>query len=152
MVWIGLLLGLLVFQALRWGDHPAPFDPLTAAIDRDGKAGSGEESHAGGWRVIDGDTLDQEGMRIRIADIDTPEIFSPACTSEEALGQRARLRLEALLAAGPYSLAPNPDGRDEDRYGRKLRIVTRGGRSLGQILVAEGLARPWTGRRMGWCG
>jgi endonuclease YncB( thermonuclease family) len=50
----------------------------------------------------------------------------------------------------PFEVAPI-GGRDEDRYGRKLRIVTRGGRSLGDVLVAEGLARTWTGRREPWC-
>ena len=52
--------------------------------------------------------------------------------------------------AGPFELHPI-SGRDEDRYGRKLRIITRGGRSLGDVLVAEGLARTWTGRREPWC-
>ena len=54
-----------------------------------------------------------------------------------------------LLAAGPFELSPVD--RDEDRYGRKLRVVTRNGRSLGDQLVAEGLARTWTGRREPWC-
>jgi endonuclease YncB( thermonuclease family) len=45
-----------------------------------------------------------------------------------------------------------PIERDADRYGRKLRVVTRNGRSLGDILVAEGLARRWDGRRRSWCG
>ncbi len=146
MIWIGLLLGLLAFQAMR-------FAALSAEVGHD--AGSGPaaaDTIDGGWRVVDGDTFDQGDVRIRIADIDTPEIFSPQCAAEEALGQRARVRLEALLAAGPYSLAPNPDSRDEDRYGRKLRIVTRDGNSLGQMLVAEGVGRRWTGRRLGWCG
>ena len=31
------------------------------------------------------------------------------------------------------------------------RVVTRDGRSLGDRLVAEGLARTWTGRRQPWC-
>ena len=39
---------------------------------------------------------------------------------------------------------PNPDGRDEDKYGRKLRIVTRGGESLGGVLVDEGSGRAGT--------
>ena len=60
-------------------------------------------------------------------------------------------RMEALLSAGPFELHPPPGGCDEDRYGRKLRIVTRGGRSLGDVLVEEGLARTWTGRRLPWC-
>jgi micrococcal nuclease len=43
------------------------------------------------------------------------------------------------------------NGRDEDRYGRKLRVVVRDGRSIGDMLVAEGLARAWTGRREPRC-
>lgn len=100
-------------------------------------------------RVIDGDTFDHGGVRIRIADIDTPEVQG-RCPFETALAARATGRMRALLAAGPFELHP-VNGRDEDRYGRKLRIVTRGGRSLGDRLVAEGLARTWSGRREPWC-
>lgn len=42
--------------------------------------------------------------------------------------------------------------RDKDRYGRYLRKVDRNSQSLGDILVREGLARPWPGRRRSWCG
>jgi endonuclease YncB( thermonuclease family) len=100
--------------------------------------------------IIDGDTFRADGETIRIADIDTPEMRG-RCAYESALARRATARLEALLTAGPFELAPAEDGRDEDRYGRKLRIVMRGGESLGGQLVDEGLARPWTGRRMPWC-
>ena len=51
--------------------------------------------------------------------------------------------------AGPVTLAPAD--RDTDRYGRKLRVVMRGGKSLGGMLVDEGLARPWIGHREPWC-
>lgn len=64
---------------------------------------------------------------------------------------RATLRLEELLAAGSVALVPAPDGRDSDRYGRKLRIVLVNGRSVGETLVAEGLAREYAGRRRPWC-
>ena len=57
--------------------------------------------------------------------------------------------MRELLNAGPFELAPYE--RDEDQYGRKLRIVMRDGQSLGQLLVAEGLAHPWGGARRGWC-
>ena len=100
--------------------------------------------------VIDGDTFHYGGEKIRIADIDTPEVRG-RCAYEKALAAQATQRLEELLAAGPFELQPIP-GRDEDRYGRKLRVVTRNGRSLGDRLVAEGLARTWTGRREPWCG
>jgi micrococcal nuclease len=100
--------------------------------------------------VVDGDTFWLAGEKIRIADIDTPEVSEPRCPAEKALGDRATLRLLALLDAGPFELHQVGTG-DRDRYGRLLRVVTRGGRSLGDQLVAEGLARTWTGRREPWC-
>jgi micrococcal nuclease len=98
--------------------------------------------------VIDGDTFRYGGEKIRIADIDTPEVKA-RCAYEARLAGQATARLGQLLAAGPFELQRVE--RDEDRYGRKLRIVTRDGRSLGDQLVAEGLARTWTGRRQPWC-
>lgn len=99
--------------------------------------------------VIDGDTFRLDGQSIRIADIDTPEVRNYRCPAEKALGDRATARMRQLLNAGPFELAAY--ARDEDQYGRKLRIVTRDGQSLGQVLVAEGLARPWDGARHPWC-
>ena len=42
-------------------------------------------------------------------------------------------------------------GRDADRYGRKLRIVAVDGASVGETLVAEGLARWYGSGRRSWC-
>lgn len=100
--------------------------------------------------VVDGDTFWLDGTKIRIADIDTPEIGQPRCDYEYELGMRATRRLVDLLNAGPFELL-TIGNRDEDQYGRKLRVVTRNGRSLGDQLVREGLARTWTGRREPWC-
>jgi endonuclease YncB( thermonuclease family) len=100
--------------------------------------------------VIDGDTFRYGGETIRIADIDTPETHPPRCPYEAQLGARATTRLQVLLGQGGFALRP-AGSRDEDRYGRKLRIVERGGRSLGDTLVREGLARRWEGRRRSWC-
>ena len=69
---------------------------------------------------------------------------------ERALGESATRRLIALLNAGPFTLE-RQGSRDADRYGRLLRTVTRGGQSLGERLVAEGLAEPWRGHRGDWC-
>jgi micrococcal nuclease len=99
--------------------------------------------------VIDGDTFRLDGASIRIADIDTPESRNAQCAAEKALAERATARLQQLLNAGPFVLADYE--RDTDRYGRKLRIVTRNGKSLGGVLVAEGLARRWDGARHSWC-
>jgi endonuclease YncB( thermonuclease family) len=100
--------------------------------------------------VIDGDTIRYGGIKIRLEDIDAPEVFSPRCASEAKLGQRAAERLLHLMNAGPFQLVSGE--RDEDRYGRKLRTIERAGRSVGDTLVAEGLARRWDGGRRSWCG
>jgi endonuclease YncB( thermonuclease family) len=100
--------------------------------------------------VVDGDTTFYRGVKIRLADIDAPETVGAQCALERALGERAKQRLLVLINQGPFELVRT--GRDEDIYGRKLRVIQRGGRSLGDVLVAEGLARPWDGARQGWCG
>lgn len=101
--------------------------------------------------VVDGDTIWLRGEKIRVADIDTPEISSPQCASELALGQQATQRMTQLLNLGPFEVAPNR-GDQTDVYGRSLRVLMRDGQSLGAILVAEGLARRWDGARRSWCG
>lgn len=102
--------------------------------------------------VIDGDTFWYRGEKVRIADINAPEVSAPGCAAEAALGARATDRLAGLLNAGPFTLAPGDPGRDRDRYGRLLREVTREGESLGEMLVEEGLAETWRGYRGDWCG
>ncbi|WP_234902686.1 MULTISPECIES: thermonuclease family protein [Rhizobium/Agrobacterium group] len=101
--------------------------------------------------VVDGDTFWLEGVKIRIADIDAPEISQPACEEERLAGEAAKLRLLQLLnAAAEFSLVAGV--RDEDPYGRKLRIVSRAGKSLGEQLVREKLGRRWGSPRIDWCG
>lgn len=101
--------------------------------------------------VVDGDTFYFGGEKIRISDINTPEISKPGCARESRLGMRAQKRLHQLLNAGPVQLQRLSD-RDRDQYGRKLRAVYRNGRSLGEVLVAEGLAHRWKGYKESWCG
>lgn len=101
--------------------------------------------------VVDGDTIWYRGEKIRIADLDTPEVSNPGCANEAMMGRRATQRLVTLLNAGPFSLEPNPEGRSQDKYGRTLKLVTRGGASLGEVLVREGLAEQWGGVRRAWC-
>ncbi|MGX7896445.1 thermonuclease family protein [Tsuneonella sp. HG222] len=104
--------------------------------------------------VVDGDTIWLRGEKIRLADINAPEVSKPGCAREAALGRRAALRLTALLNQEDFALAPITDGtgRERDFYGRALRVVMRDGESLGSALVSEGLAEGWRGRRSSWCG
>ena len=100
--------------------------------------------------IVDGDTIWYRGVKIRLLDIDAPEIRDYKCASELALGQRAKLRLLELMNAGPFEVVADGD-RDKDVYGRKLRHINRNGQSLGDILIAEGLASRWEGQHQAWC-
>lgn len=100
--------------------------------------------------VIDGDTIRYGRVKIRLADIDTPEISSPQCASEAALGHEAKRRLLDLMNAGPFEVVYT-GGPAVDRYGRQLRVIKRDGHSIADTLVAEGLARPWTRAQRSWC-
>lgn len=141
----GTLLALLPDASLTQVLHPAAVERYAAPL-------RGFAVCAGTARtdcVVDGDTFWLAGTRVRIADINTPEVSSPGCVAEAALGRRATTRLLELLNAGPFELVSID--RDEDVYGRKLRIVTRNGTSIGDALVAEGLAHAWRGYQENWC-
>lgn len=99
--------------------------------------------------VVDGDTFWYRGTKIRIADTNAPELSKTACAREARLAAAATRRLTVLLNAGPFSLGV--EGRETDRYGRALRVVMRGGESLGTVQEREGLAEHWQGRRGDWC-
>jgi endonuclease YncB( thermonuclease family) len=151
MLWASAFLGVAALAALA-------LPTVTAMLPGSGTAGVPQivfvdlplcQSGRGSDCVIDGDTFRLDGQSFRIADIDTPETRDYACEGERALGELATRRMRDLLNAGPFELQPY--SRDADQYGRKLRIVTRDGQSLGQILVSEGLARTWDGARHSWC-
>ncbi|HWK40789.1 MAG TPA: thermonuclease family protein [Croceibacterium sp.] len=96
--------------------------------------------------MVDGDTFWINGEKVRIETIDAPEI-NGQCPYERQLAAQARDRLAVLLGAG-FQMQRN----GADRYGRTLARITVQGRDAGAILISEGLARPWEGRRRPWCG
>ena len=100
--------------------------------------------------VVDGDTIWANGTKIRMADYNTPETSSPGCARERALGDRATGRLTQLLNSGAVTVHGSGT-RDTDQYGRALRVVKVDGVSVGETLVAEGLAHEWEGYRRDWC-
>lgn len=103
--------------------------------------------------VTDGDTLTVGGERIRIANIDTPEIQRSQCDAERRLGLVAKRRLAQLVGEGGITIKRGDPatGRQTDRHGRTLALISVNGRDVGRVLIAEGLAREWAGRREPWC-
>jgi micrococcal nuclease len=153
---LGIGAALIVTHALeinvfpRWGGSPrAISEPQIGRVSGLAKFTLCDGSNRRNC-VIDGDTIRYGEMKIRLADIDAPEIHDYKCTSELDLGRRARDRLLELVNSGPFQIV-DKGGHDADRYGRKLRAVERDGRSFGDVLISEGLARRWDGARRSWC-
>lgn len=148
-VWVALVAGIALlkpdFGSKELGS--SEIAPVRLAISqRFDFCSWGSQSYC----VIDGDTIRYAGAKIRIEDMDTPEIHDYKCDGELERGLRAKSRLLELINAGPFEIVYS-GGRDEDQYGRKLRRIVRNGLSLGELLVDEGLARRYAGGRRSWC-
>lgn len=94
---------------------------------------------AGQARVIDGDTLDLDGRRIRLWGIDAPE--SAQSCARGSPGADARRALRRAIADEHVTCAV----RDRDDYGRIVAQCRAGGADLGGAMVREGWA--WDYRR-----
>lgn len=93
------------------------------------------EGHA---RIIDGDTLEIESMRVRLAGIDAPEQRQVCWRPEGAwpCGRVARGVLEAMIAGRDVNCTPS--GRD--RYRRFIAVCRVGSLDLNRAMVAGGWA------------
>jgi len=91
-------------------------------------------------RIVDGDTLDlADGRRIRLVQIDTPELGTGECYSRKAAGVLAEL----VPRGARIVLEADPRLDATDRYGRLLRYVHRGGLNVNLELVRRGAATVW---------
>lgn len=100
-----------------------------------GYCGQGEHINC----VADGATFWYKGEKIVMSDIASPRIDAARCDAERKAGFAAKARLLQLLNAGRFNISQETSGR----------LVSRAGRSLGEALVSEGLARrPGSGS---WC-
>lgn len=101
--------------------------------------------------VLDGSTILYAGRKVRLADIDVPAIDKARCEAERLRGGDAKLRLREILNEGNVTLVA-ARGAGAGKTGAAPHLVLRGGQSVGQRLVSEGLARPWKGQHQSWCG
>ncbi len=94
---------------------------------------------AGVASVIDGDTIEIHGQRIRLHGIDAPESGQTcldAAGRKWRCGQRAALALQDLIGRRTVTC----DERDVDRYGRIVGRCLVGELDINEWLVAQGLA------------
>lgn len=100
--------------------------------------------------VVDGDTLNWRGERFRLVGFDTPETYNSRCDLEKRLGEFATQRVRNLIASIAVVELVRLPGRD--RYQRSLGRLLINNRDVGDILITDGLARPYEGgRRQSWC-
>lgn len=89
--------------------------------------------------VIDGDTIEIHGPRIRLHGIDAPEKGQPCFDASGKLyrcGQIAAMALDQFIGASPVHCSE----RDVDRYGRTVAACSVRGEDIERWLVRNGHA------------
>lgn len=94
---------------------------------------------AGAARVIDGDTIEIEGQRIRLEGIDAPESGQTCARrffGRWDCGAAATKALSGMVAGRQVACISHGN----DKYGRMLGICHAGGIDINERMVSEGLA------------
>lgn len=86
--------------------------------------------------AIDGDTIDIQGERVRLVQINTPE--QGTCYADKA----KQYTKEFLKTQEKIKLIRDPNLDNKDDYGRSLRYVIKGNRNLNLELIRKGYAEP----------
>ena len=93
----------------------------------------------GAARIIDGDTLEVAGVRVRLLGIDAPE-GKQSCERDGVAwlcGQEAAEALRDLVGASPLSCVEH----DRDRYKRSVSVCNLpNGTDIGAFMVSNGYA------------
>jgi endonuclease YncB( thermonuclease family) len=101
------------------------------------------EPLAGIPSVVDGDTIEIHGQRIRFNGIDAPE---SAQICADASGKKYRCGQLASLALADFLKAHRPTSCvevDRDRYRRMVAVCIAGGVDIGEWMVRQGYALDW---------
>lgn len=131
-LWIAIA-AVVSFAAQRWGKFDAP--PERAPAD----AGTPIQGRA---KIIDGDSLEVAGERIRLFGIDAPEgrqQCRDANGQDYACGREAGRILTALIGGRPVSCRLVT----HDQYARDVATCEAQGRDLGEAMVRAGYARDY---------
>jgi endonuclease YncB( thermonuclease family) len=124
------LVGVILTSRLLVGDDGFLFGVRSA---------SASETIVGPASVIDGDTLEIHGQRIRLHGIDAPET-EQTCKDDRGgkyrCGQRSALALSNKIGKQPVTCEP----RGTDRYQRLVAICRAGGEDLGAWSASGGWA------------
>ena len=107
-----------------------------------------------GQYCYDGDTcyvmIDGNKAKIRLLELDTPEISKPKCEAELELGLEARDYLNNLIANA--SLVEIKTEYEKDYFGRTLAYLIIDGEDVSSMIVKNNLGVKYdTNNKMNWC-
>jgi endonuclease YncB( thermonuclease family) len=122
LAWLVIFAVLAVLAHVMRPPTRAPGDPVS------GRA-----------RVIDGDSIEIAGARIRLFGIDAPEAGQDCRDAEGrtySCGRDAANALAALIAGGSVTCTP----AEVDRYNRDVAVCTADGTDLSEAMVRAGHA------------
>ena len=91
-------------------------------------------------KIYDGDTVTMaDGMKIRLLQIDAPELAENECFAKESKAALVNL----LAKKGSVTLKADPASASFDRYGRALRYIFVGKLNVNLEMVKIGAAAPY---------
>ena len=111
--------------------------PEPARRDAPALAGDTPRGYLVVTKIVDGDTLDFDNVRIRVVLVDTPERNEPGY-------REATDFTRSLCPVGSKATVDIDEEQYYDRHGRLLGEVFCNGRSLNALLVEKGYARVFT--------
>jgi endonuclease YncB( thermonuclease family) len=122
--------------ALTYAETPNRLDPMQHSVSQHSNQNKTTDVELAGivTKVVDGDTLDINGTRIRLALVDTPERGQPGF-------YEAKRFVESLCLGKKGELDVDNGQRRGDRYGREIGVVYCDGFNVNEKLMNAKLAR-----------
>jgi endonuclease YncB( thermonuclease family) len=135
--WLGNAVAIAAVIAVSFALANCSVDAAKERVADQTVASADINQLAGIASVVDGDTIEIHGQRIRLSGFDTPE--SGKRCGETNVYQSVSLALSDFIANRTVTCTPT----GTDRYNRVTATCSVGGTDLGDYVVSQGWGRDW---------